>query len=503
MNLKAFSSTISAPVAGWNTRDPLDSMKDTYATKLINIYPDQGFVRTRKGYQIHCDLERSESIETLAELALANGENKLIAGCDGRLYDVTTSSPILIESGLTENRWHTAVINNKLILVNGVEAPRIWDGSSLSVGVYTSENSNDPLTPTRLIQVTQYKSRLYFVEKDSSNVWFGETASITGVLSKIDFSFILHKGGRVAFCCPWSRDTGSGLADYLCVVSTEGEVLVYEGTDPTSFATFGLMARFFLPPPVQGRRAWVNIGSDLLIIHKAGITPLGTLLASGNNSTYASVTDVINRSFLEATASWGNSEGWDAVYHPTGQLLYINIPVLNSAEQFVLNPTTGAWSRYIGMNATTWALLDDKLVFGSSNGRIFRADYGDSDNGSPIKSELKTAYTYFKDRAHIKRFTLARPHVRTPAGLKFNMTVDTNFNTSEFSSVRIADNTNALWGDAVWNESLWDSPKLSSEDWYSLTNLGRSASLSLAVQTQSGGFEMYAVAINYEQGGLF
>lgn len=502
--MKTLSATIPAPTSGWNTRDPLDSMDPLHATKLVNIYPDQGFVRTRKGYQSHCDLNLDGyDIETLAELPLASGTSKVIAACNGRLYDVTTSSPILLESGLTNDRWNTTIIGGRLILCNGSETPRIWDGATVSVGTYTSANTNDILTPSKLAQAIQYKSRLYFVEKDSSNVWFGETATFTGELSKIDFSFVLHRGGRVEFVAPWSNDTGSGLQDFLVVVSSEGEVLVYEGTDPTSAATFGLGHRFFLTPPVQGRRAWINLGSDLLILHKAGVTPLGTLLSSGNNSTYATVTDVINRSFLEATASWGDSEGWCAIYHPTGQALYINIPVLNASEQFVLNPTIGAWTRYIGMHATAWATLEDKLLFGSKNGQIFRADYGDNDNGAAIKSELKTAYNYFRDRAHLKRFTLARPHVRTPAGLKFSMTVDTNFNTSEFSSVRIADNNNAIWGEAVWNQSLWDSPKLSSEDWYSLTNLGRSASLSLAVQTQSGGFEMYAVAMTYEQGGLF
>lgn len=502
--MKTKSVTIPAPTAGWNTRDPLDAMEPAYATKLVNIYPDQGYVRTRKGYSVHCDLNRDgKDIETLVELPLASGTSKLLAACDGRLYDATTSSPVLLESGLTEDRWQHAIMSGRLILVNGAETPRVWDGSTLAVATYRSDNTNDPLTPSRLIQVTHYKSRLYFVEKDSCNVWFGETAAITGNLSKIDFSFILHRGGRVAFVAPWSRDTGSGLADYLVVVSSEGEVLVYEGTDPTTVATWGLVARFFLPPPVQGRRGWINVGSDLLIVHKAGITPLGTLLASGNDSTYAVVTDVINRSFLEATASWGESEGWCAIYHPTGQALYVNVPVLNAAEQFVLNPATGAWTRYVGMNATTWATLEDSLLFGSKNGAIYRANYGDSDNGAGIKSELKTAYSYFGDRGHIKRFTMARPQVRTPAGLKFSMAIDTNFNPSEFSSVQVADNANALWGTAVWNEALWDSPKLSSEDVYSLTNLGRAASLSLAVQTQAGGFEMYAAAITYEQGGLF
>jgi len=478
-------------------------MSDIYATKLVNVYPEQGYVRTRKGYAIHCDLEREETIGTIAELPLASGTSKLLAVCGDRIYDATTASPILLESGLQNDTFHTTVIGGRLLMVNGVDAPRVWDGTTLAIATYTSENTNDPLTPANLVHVTHYKSRLYFTQKDSCNVWFGETAAITGNLSKIDFSYLLHRGGRIVFCAPWSQDTGSGLADYLAVVTSEGEVLVYEGTDPSTVATWGLAARFFLPQPVEGRRGYINLGSDLLLIHKGGITPLGALLSGGSDSKYAAITDTINRAFLDATASWGGSTGWCAVYHPEGQTLYVNVPVLNAAEQFVLNPSTGAWTRYVGMNASSWSTLEGSVLFGGDYGRIYRADYGDSDGGSLIRSEIKCAYNYFKDRAHTKRFTMARPMVRSPAGLKFSMAIDTNFNPSEFGSIQISDNNAALWGAAVWNEALWDAPKLSSEDWYSLANLGRSASLALAVATQTGGFEMYACNITFEQGGLW
>ena len=83
------------------------------------------------------------------------------------------------------------------------------------------------------------------------------------------------------------------------------------------------------------------------------------------------------------------------------------------------------------------------------------------------------------------------------------MTMDCNYNISEFGSVAIAANTNAQWGQAMWNAALWDSPKLTSESWYSLTNFGRSGSLSMAIQTSAGGFEWYSTHVIYELGGYF
>lgn len=496
---KTASVSIPAPVKGWNTRDPLDGMKDGYAIKLINMYPALGYVKSRKGSQIHCDLNSSSSVETLEELPLATGTSKLIGVCGGAIYDMTTSSPIMLEDGLLSSKFYTAIINNRLVMCNGSDTPRVYDGATLSVGTYTGTG----LTPKNLIQVCKYKTRLYFVEKSTANIWYGETAAITGELRKIDLSFILHRGGRVAFICPWSADTGVGLRDYLVVVSEEGEVLVFAGSDPASVDTWNLENRFFLPAPVAGRRGWQNIGSDLVLIHKGGVTALRSLLSGGDTTTYATISDAINSAFLEATASWGNSDGWDLVYHPTGQIIYVNVPVYGGSEQFVINPISGAWARYVGMNALCWSNFEDDIYFGGTLGRVFKANEGDTDDDAPIRQEIKLAYSYFDDRAHVKRFTAARPIIKSPPGFRFSMTMDCNYNISEFGSVSIAENSNAKWGDSLWDSALWESPKLTSESWYSLTNFGRSGSLSMAIVTQAGGFEWYSTHVMYETGGYF
>jgi hypothetical protein len=501
--MRTVSTSIVAPTGGWNTRDPLDQMQERFAIKLLNLYPEQGSVRTRNGYAQACNLSNTATVETLAELPLASGVSKLVAVCGGKIYEASGTTGVILESGIQDSKFQTTVMNGRLIMCNGIDAPRLYDGTSISVGTYNAFYPNDVLVPSKLVQVTQYKSRLYFVEKDSPNVWYGDTAAITGNLSKIDFSFLFHRGGNIAFIAPWSRDTGVGLADYLTIVSSEGEVLVYEGSDPTSAATFGIAARFFMPPPVAGRRGWVNLGSDLLIVHKSGITPLSALLGGGGNARFAAITDAISKSFLDAVTAYGDSQGWCAVYHPTGQSLYVNIPVTGAAEQYVLNPNTGAWGRYVGYNARCWSLLEDKVLFGGAEGRIYRADYGNTDNGTAIRSELKTAFNYFKDRGHIKRFTMARPIIYGPEGLSYTMGIDTNFNTGVSAPVTSSGGASAQWSVSLWDQSLWGGARLNSEDWYSLAALGRCASLSLGVETSTGSFELFTANITYEQGGLW
>jgi hypothetical protein len=499
--MRSTTATISAPTSGWNTRDPLDQMDPTYAIKMINAFPDDGFVRTRRGYTPHCLITGNTSdVNTLVELPLVNGSKKLIACAGTRFYDVTTATSVALGPTITNSTWQHVLINNRVLFFNGTDTPQMYDGTTWSQPSFNGHAHT--LTPSNLIQGCQYKSRLFVVEKNSAYVWNSNTAAFQGQMHRIDYSFILQRGGTVEFVSSWSRDTGVGLQDYFVIVSSEGEVLLYSGTNPDDANNWAIAGRFYLPEPVAGRRAYLGLGSDLLIIHKAGITPLSALLSGGNNSSYASITSNINSAFLSAAQDYGSSTGWNAAYHSGGKAVYFNIPVSNVAQQFVLNPERGAWAQYTGMQAKVWASFGDYIMFGGTNGRIFQAETGALDNGAPIKSEVHLAYNYFKDRARIKRFTMLRPHVRSAPGETFSIGMDVDFREAPFTYTTFNSGTNYDWNTGLWNQALWSAPKIRGEDVYSLTALGRAASISFAFESSTDAYEFYAAAITYETGGL-
>lgn len=500
--MRASTVTIPAPVKGWNTRDPLDKMDPAYATKLINFYPDQGYVRTRRGSILHCNTQINAPVKTLCELPLKDGNSKFIACVGTRFVDVTTSTPSLLGSAITNSTWHHTVINNRLVLVNGTDVPQSYDGTTWTTPTYTGKSHT--LTPSNLVHVTQYKGRLFFTEKDSAFVWNSDAPGThVGDLNRIDYSYLLQRGGRVMFCAPWTHDTGVGLQDYFVIVSSEGEVLVYEGDDPDDASRWAMYGRFFLPQPVGGRRGYINLGSDLLIVHRAGITPLSALLAGNANSSFAAITDAINKAFQQATEAYGNSDGWCCCYHSSSQTLYVNVPVSNAAEQYILNPATGAWSRYVGMNANIWSTFDNNIYFGGQGGIVYRADTGNADSGTAIKAEYNSAYNYFGDRGRIKRFTMVRPHTKAPQGQQFVVGTDVDFANKILSTPSGSVVTAGLWNAGLWDQALWAQSFVTSDDVLSVTALGRCASLSFGIETKTGVFEVYAASITYEQGGIF
>src|SRR3546814_3930081 len=80
-----------------------------------------------------------------------------------------------------------------------------------------------------------YKSRLWFAQKDSMTAWYMDNAdSIGGTAEPFPLGGVFGLGGSLLFGSAWSIDSSSdsGLSEQNIFVSTEGEVAVYQGSDP-------------------------------------------------------------------------------------------------------------------------------------------------------------------------------------------------------------------------------------------------------------------------------
>ena len=453
------AQTIPAPIGGWNRRDALDIMPPSDAVTLDNWFPGTGKVVLRRGYTTHVTTGiGSGNVDTLAEYN-ATTVRKLLAGANGNIYDVSTSTASSLKSGLSENRWETLNFNGSMGWVNGTDTPLVYDGSSFG----NMTVSGTGLTVTNLKGIMGHQSHTFFWENNSQDFWYSAVNTLGGSLTKFPLSRVGAFGGNLVCAGSWnvaggSEDwVGGGIGNDLAVfVMSSGDTIIYEGDNPAS--NWNLVGVFRLPAPLD-IRAITRVGSDLVVATKGGIISMAAVASAGQLETKGVVSDKINPALIAKNDL--TDPGWQLMYHPTysqGRLLLLNLP--NSTvdfDQFAMNADTLSWTRFIDMNARCWGRYNDNLYFGTTDGKIMKADDGSTDNTANITGNAETAYNYFDARGILKRCSALRPVLAGSGSISVSIAPQFDFAQRGIPSTEVT---------LVPSGPTWDAlPYAAWEDW--------------------------------------
>ncbi len=503
MKAKSKVKRIPAPIGGWNTRDPLESMKITDAYKLENWIPAPGGVRLREGYADHVT-GISSKIQTLMEYAPPSGTNVLFAAKSTDIYNVTSAGAVgaAVVSTMTTGYWSHTMIGTSagsyLWICNGSDAPRHYDGSAWATPVI----SGSGLTVANLIHVSLHKQRLWCVEKNTLNAWYLGTASIAGTFTKFALGSIAKKGGSLLATGSWTRDGGAGPDDYWVAVTDKGEVIVYQGTDPTSATTWGLVGVYSIPEPI-GRRCLYKLGADLAVLTKRGVIPLSEVLGvASSGQVNRTLTNKITPTFEVAARAFGDLTDWQIIEFPKQKLLIVNVPTsASTAEQFVMQAETLGWCQFVNIDAACWSLLGDDLYIGMMDGTVSK--FGDlfTDDGSLIVGRVIGAFDNFGS-FNEKSFRMARPSSQAPEGFSPRVYVKTNYDTSDPPlNVVAVNDTGTAWDAGDWDEEFWGVNLDGRSKWRAVSGLGHVGAVAFAVQADVQ-IVMNGVDIMYEDGSF-
>ncbi|MFZ4761281.1 MAG: hypothetical protein ACOYK8_00500 [Alphaproteobacteria bacterium] len=484
MRQHALSLTVSAPVKGWMDSENIAAMNAASAIRLDNWFPETDRVRLRRGYNVYATGLGTAAVEALMDYA-AGGSRKLLAAANGKIYDITNGSVVELASGFSSNRWQHVNVNNRLIMVNGVDAPQIYDGTSLSAMSITGSG----LSVSSLIGVNLFKGRLYFTQQNSLKFWYLPVNAIAGTAVSFDLSFMCRLGGSLQAIGTWTRDGGDGADDIIVFITDRGEVLLYDGADPSSATDWSLIGVFRVGAPV-GRRCLIKAGGDLGVIVEDGFLPLNQVLPYDRGvAQKLAISSAITNNLNEAVRLYKGNFGWQAVPYPRGHMLLFNIPTREGIEsqQYVMNSLSGAWCRFTGMNAACWTIFEDKLYFGGMDGRVYLADNGYHDNGAAIMGDMKTAFNYAPPRQKLKRFTLCRPLLSSDGNPSFSLDAQVDFDDSTSLSVFSSPSATgtASWDNVNWDIADWAGLAETARNWLAINGLGYAVSLRLRLQTSS------------------
>lgn len=491
-------ASVPPPISGWNRRDALDQMKPTDAVVLDNWFPRESDVVSRKGYSLFCATGEADNVETVVEY-YSGATRQFLASTNGKLLNITSGTASTITTGLSNDRWNTTMFNGRLFLVNGTDAPRDWDGTTLTTTAWTGPSSN-----TLLSHVITFNNRLYFVESGSQRFWYGGVGSVTGALTSFDLSQTGNFGGNLVALGIITQDGGDGVDDLFCAFMSSGEVAIYQGSyaGDANWARVGV----FRIGPIVDARCVVKVGSDLLCVTPDGYLPLTKFLPFGR-ATGASnaISDKISQEASANVRTYGANSGWQATVYPKGRMLIINIPAASSSVvQHVMNLDTFAWCRFTGMTANCWGLYNQNLYFGGADGKVYLADTGYNDNSAAISTDGQTAWNYFGDRNRLKKFNMARPIFTSDGDPGAQIGLGTDFDASLTTATVSTPSAGSggIWNEAVWDVGVWGGNYRTSRGWQSVSGLGYCASLRVRTSNTSKDVRWQATNFTLEPGGL-
>lgn len=462
----------SAPIGGWNARDALASMKPHDAVVLNNWFPNTTYVEGRGGYSSHATGMTGNG-KTLLVYNKLNGTSQMFCTTASGIYNVSSAGAVGASVlARTNGKHHWTMFgdgtNQWMIAPNGVDKPAYYDGTTWTAVDGVSSPALTGVTTTTIVSAHVFKGRLLFLFNDSLKFGYLPSGSAGGAVSLFDLSGEAAKGGYLVGCGHWTRDGGSGPDDFAVFLTSEGEAIVYQGTNPASATTWAKVGTFTISRPI-GRECVIQYGTDCVVLTQDGLFPMAALLQSAESQReqYA-LSYKIQNAFREAGRSYSGVFGWKVVSFPARGAVIVNVPNAEDGVhyQYVMNAVTKAWCRFTDWGAEDLAVFNGELYFTDST-VVYKAWTTTADNGANIDFYGKQAFQQFgtEEAKHVKLYL---PILAVDGNVSYGTDIDIDFADEEITNLVSATVVaGATWDVDNWDNAFWDSDVVVVKQWTS------------------------------------
>ncbi len=424
---------LPAPTMGWNTRDNLSNMGPLYAVAMENIFPEESYLRRRSGFTAFSTGSANGNFHSLFEFSKGNTATTLVGiTTTGRFYGSIVAGALPAASTGLGSAEATAVnVNQRLVMAFDDNATGIqdWDGTTLTATVITGATS------TAMTHVNLHKNRTYLVEYNSLKFWYSATDAYAGAYTSYDLQYIAKRGGYLLCTATWTVDGGAGVDDLFVAITSNGEAVVYQGSNPGDTANWALVGIYEIPLPT-GRRCAVKFGGDLLIMTKYGVVSMAGLFAEGGIFRgRADFTAAIGSGWRDLVAAAATDfAGWSGVVFKN--MLIFNCPnnvTSQTGHQAVMNTTTGAWCRWT-MAFRHAAVWQSRLMLGYTTA-VYEGEAGAGPDVlvSWVSSYIKQAYNTLGAPGRKKLVKRVIPQFGANVTVDYTLTLDPDFNDNVHS----------------------------------------------------------------------
>lgn len=372
------------------------------------------------------------------------------------------------------------------------------------VGTYTITGITGVNSNT-FANVNLFKNRLYFCKNQSLSFWYMDVEAISGAATEFALGAFYRNGGYIQAMGTWTLDAGYGVDDFAVFVTNMGEILVYQGFNPSDSANWAMKGLWQMGQAFS-RRCFFKWGGDLLLLTQDGLLPLTSALQSDRLDPRINLTDKIYYAVSLACSQYANNFGWQINFLAEANMLILSIPTDFGMEQYVMNTINKSWARFTGIEAYCFTVSGDQDMHFGGDGFVGLFFTGYSDNGNNIQATCQQAYNYFDSRGQTKRFTLVRPTFQTDNGLPTVLCgISTDYDTTPLVN-QLAFNPASisvgLWDQGKWDQNTWGGGLITTKYWQGVTGTGFAASINLNVASQGIDFHWASVDYVMERGGV-
>ena len=466
------ATTIPSPVRGINSLSSLYGMQPTDAIYLYNIIPKEFGLTVRKGTREHVTGLANPVLTVMSYRNVLTGAEQIFAATIDGIYDVTVrtdtpGAPVLAwpsQAGgagyCSFTQWVGVGGAAYLLVADAVNGYYIYDGATWEAGTFTGGGPN----PADVDFVTVWKSRLWFVEKNSADAWYLPPAALTGTPVLFTFGNKFRQGDGLVGIYNWTIDGGEGGDDYLVAVGRGGDVIVYRGSDPAQSATFDMVGSWYIGPIPAGHRITNDYGGDLLVLSSFGLVSLRSMIEGaqlGDNSKYVSAP--ISPYIREVMRGTLEDIGWEVRVDPDEGVVIIMSPERpgKARTQFVMYISTQAWCMYRGLDMDCGWYAGTSFYYGKDNVVIEMAGTleGVSFDGvarEPIPWALLTSYQDYDAPARWKRMQFMRPLFIAEYAPDYTIHARYDFDVTDLGTLPVSlPKDGSLWDEALWDDGIW------------------------------------------------
>lgn len=495
---------VPAPIAGINAVSNIAEMGPQDAVSLFNLIPGRYGCKVRTGWSEWCTNVGTGGVKTIIPFTGSIAvEDRLFACAGDGIYEVsaTSAAPTLLEtfpvadatSGYGGWTNFTTIAGRFSLYCDETNGYYIWNESTddwTKTAAGAAAGQIDGVDPAEFVSVTIYKSKAWFVRKNSAIAYYLPSGLITGRVTEFNFGNKFKTGGNIVALYTWTVDGGAGINSFLVAVSSSGDVIVYQGDDPDVAGNFVERGNWFIGQPPAGRRLAGAFGGELYLLSTYGLLPMSKLISGSlvqQDDVYLTrkITPIINDK-MRLTL---DTLGWEVRLIPTENLISIATPkeVGIDSWQFVQSINSQGWAIYRDIPYFTGDTWHSQFYIGTDDNRVL-LHTGDLDNVLLADPDAATQVEWsgimnFRDYGPpgtFNRTHFIRPVFMAEQVPSYNVEARYDYNIAEaIAPPDAAAPSGALWDVAIWDVSLWGGDFQIIDNLRGGAGMGRSIAIAI------------------------